>query len=127
MLPGSGRKGDPMAERTIVVCDVCGKPATETATIKTSRGNFAKDLCAQHVADLTAGARKPRPGRPRKMTEGASATTRRGRPSSTAGAAASGQKKTGRRKTGRKKSTRRTGRRVTGRKAQSSSGGAASS
>jgi hypothetical protein len=110
-----------MAERTIVVCDVCGKPATETATIKTSRGNFAKDLCAQHVAELTAGARKPRPGRPRKMTEGTPATTRRGRPSSTAGAAASG-----RRKTGRKKPTRRTGRRATPRKAQSSAGAASS-
>ena len=26
-----------MAERTIVVCDVCGKPATETVTIKVAR------------------------------------------------------------------------------------------
>lgn len=110
-----------MAERTIVVCDVCGKPATETATIKTSRGNFAKDLCAQHVAELTAGARKPRPGRPRKMAEGSSATTRRGRPSSTAGAAAGG-----RRKSSRKKPARRTARRATAHKAQSSSSGAAS-
>ena len=54
-----------MAEKTIVVCDVCGKPATEIVTIKTSRGSFVKDLCAQHVTELTAGARKPRPGRPR--------------------------------------------------------------
>ena len=53
--PNEG-KGRPMAERTIVVCDVCGKPATETVTIKTSRGNYAKDLCAQHVTELTAGA-----------------------------------------------------------------------
>jgi hypothetical protein len=71
-----------MAERTIVVCDVCGEPATETVTIKTSRGNFVKDLCAKHVTELTAGARKPRPGRPRKMGEGsaAAAPRRRGRP-----------------------------------------------
>ena len=38
-----------MAEKTIVVCDVCGKPATETVTIKVARGNYAKDLCAAHV------------------------------------------------------------------------------
>ena len=62
-----------MAERTIVVCDVCGKPATETVTIKVARGNYAKDLCAAHVTELVAGAHRPRPGRPRKMAGEASA------------------------------------------------------
>jgi hypothetical protein len=78
-----------MAERTIVVCDVCGKPATETVTIKVARGNFAKDLCATHVTELIAGARRPRPGRPRKMAgsgQAAAAPKRRGRPRKTAGA-----------------------------------------
>jgi hypothetical protein len=77
-----------MAERTIVVCDVCGKPATETVTIKVARGNFAKDLCAIHVTELIAGARRPRPGRPRKMAgseQGAAAPKRRGRPRKTLG------------------------------------------
>jgi hypothetical protein len=77
-----------MAERTIVVCDVCGKPATETVTIKVARGNFAKDLCATHVTELVAGARRPRPGRPRKMAgsgHAAAAPKRRGRPRKTAG------------------------------------------
>jgi hypothetical protein len=76
-----------MAERTIVVCDVCGKPATETVTIKVARGNFAKDLCANHVTELIAGARRPRPGRPRKMAGSAPTTapTRRGRPRKAAG------------------------------------------
>jgi hypothetical protein len=70
-----------MAEKTIVVCDVCGKPATETVTIKVARGNYAKDLCAAHVTELVAGARRPRPGRPRKMAGAAAATpARRGRP-----------------------------------------------
>ena len=72
-----------MAERTIVVCDVCGKPATETVTIKVARGNFAKDLCAIHVTELVAGARRPRPGRPRKLAGSAQAAAtpkRRGRP-----------------------------------------------
>ena len=71
-----------MAEKTIVVCDVCGKPATETVTIKVARGNYAKDLCAAHVTELVAGARRPRPGRPRKMAGAAAAAApvRRGRP-----------------------------------------------
>jgi len=76
-----------MAEKTIVVCDVCGKPATETVTIKVARGNYAKDLCAAHVTELVAGARRPRPGRPRKMAGGttAAAPKRTGRPRKSVG------------------------------------------
>ena len=76
-----------MAEKTIVVCDVCSKPAAETVTIKVARGNYAKDLCAAHVTELIAGARRPRPGRPRKMagTASAAAPKRRGRPRKAAG------------------------------------------
>lgn len=79
-----------MGERTILVCDTCGKPATETVTIKVARGNFVKDLCAAHVTALIGGARKPRRGRPkavastpapRKTTAKKSAAPkRRGRP-----------------------------------------------
>ena len=90
-----------MAEKTIVVCDVCGKPASETVTIKVARGNYAKDLCATHVTELVSGARRPRPGRPRKMAASAAAPARRGRPRKSRGAAASrkSRKKTaGRRK-----------------------------
>ncbi len=103
-----------MAERTIVVCDVCGKAASETVTIKVGRGNFAKDLCASHVTELIAGARRPRPGRPRKMAgAGPAATTkRRGRPRK----AASGRKRAA---AGRRKATG-------GRKAQASASGARS-
>ena len=54
-----------MAEKTILVCDACGRPASETVTIRVGKGNFVKDLCAAHVSELTAGARKPRPGRRR--------------------------------------------------------------
>jgi len=76
-----------MAEKTVVVCDVCGKPAAETVTIKVARGNYAKDLCAAHVTELIAGARRPRPGRPRKMAGvgAAAAPKRRGRPRKAAG------------------------------------------
>jgi hypothetical protein len=95
-----------MAEKTIVVCDVCGKPASETVTIKVARGNFAKDLCANHVTELVAGARRPRPGRPRKMAGSASASPRRGR---TRGTKKAGGRKPARRKTaGRKTAGRRT-------------------
>jgi hypothetical protein len=77
-----------MGERTILVCDVCGRPAAETVTIRVGRRNYAKDLCNTHLAELTAGARRPRPGR-RKATVGApskapskakSTAKRRGRP-----------------------------------------------
>lgn len=98
--PISDREDSIMAERTIVVCDVCGKPATETVTIKVARGNFAKDLCAAHVTELVAGARRPRPGRPRKMAgsaQAAAAPKRRGRPRKSAN---------GRRKTAGRKATR---------------------
>ncbi len=83
-----------MAEKTILVCDTCGKPAAETVTIKAARGNFVKDLCASHVSELVAGARKPRRGRPKAVAGGStssapkktaarnatSAPKRRGRP-----------------------------------------------
>jgi hypothetical protein len=90
-----------MAEKTIVVCDVCGKPATETVTIKVARGNYAKDLCAAHVTELVAGARRPRPGRPRKMAGAATAApARRGRPRKAVGRP--------RKAAGRKRSARKT-------------------
>lgn len=90
-----------MAERTIVVCDVCGKPATETVTIKVARGNYAKDLCAAHVTELVAGARRPRPGRPRKMAGETSVAVpkRRGRPRKAAGRKSTGHTRTATRKT----------------------------
>ncbi|MGQ0670092.1 MAG: hypothetical protein ACT4PO_10535 [Actinomycetota bacterium] len=77
-----------MGEKTILVCDVCGRPAVETATIKIGRRNLVKDLCASHVAEITAGARRPRPGRRRgTVAASAAAPKRRGRPRKTAVAA----------------------------------------
>jgi hypothetical protein len=71
-----------MGEKTILVCDTCGKPAAETVTIRLARGNYVKDLCGTHVNALIAGARKPRPGRPRAVAGAASADPpkKRGRP-----------------------------------------------
>jgi hypothetical protein len=103
-----------MAEKTIVVCDVCGKPATETVTIKVARGNYAKDLCATHVTELVAGARRPRPGRPRKLAGATAAQARRGRP-----------RKTPASKTAAKRSGRATARRRRQPRRSSGSGAAA--
>lgn len=64
-----------MAEKTILVCDTCGKPAVETVTIKAARGNFVKDLCGSHVTELVAGARKPRRGRPKTAAAGSAPST----------------------------------------------------
>jgi hypothetical protein len=88
-----------MAEKSILVCDTCGKPAAETVTIKAARGNFVKDLCTSHVNELVAGARRPRRGRPKAVVVGSapkkaaakkpaarrarSAPKRRGRPRKT--------------------------------------------
>lgn len=83
-----------MGEKTILVCDVCGRPAVETATIKIGSRNLVKDLCAAHVSELVSGARKPRPGRRRgTVTAPASAPRRRGRPPKSASA---GTKRRGR-------------------------------
>ena len=32
-----------MAERMMLVCDTCGRPAAETVTFKASRGNRQRD------------------------------------------------------------------------------------
>ena len=75
-----------MAEKTILVCDACGRPAVETVTIKLERGNFVKDLCGTHVNELIAGARRPRPGRRKSVvatttaSKAAGAPKKRGRP-----------------------------------------------
>ncbi|HEY5904193.1 MAG TPA: hypothetical protein VIX39_00140 [Actinomycetota bacterium] len=70
-----------MAEKTILVCDACGRPAAETITIKVSRGNFVKDLCSNHVNELVAGARKPRPGRRKGVVAGGGAASSTRKPS----------------------------------------------
>jgi len=83
-----------MSEKTILVCDACGKPAAETITIRVGRGNFVKDLCATHVSELISGARRPRPGRRKGVV-----------------AATTGLKKASARKTaGRKPAAKRRGR-----------------
>jgi hypothetical protein len=93
-----------MAEKTILVCDACGRPAAESVTIKLSRGNFVKDMCSSHVNELIAGARKPRRGRPKKMVDSAEAspTVSRVRAKKPATRRPRAKKTTARRRSGRK-------------------------
>ena len=84
-----------MAERVLVVCDVCGATPAETVGIRVKGRNVQKDLCASHLAELLKGARAPRRGRPRRAASGAAtsapaaaaAPKRRGRPRKTASGA----------------------------------------
>jgi hypothetical protein len=66
-----------VAERTILVCDICGQPAAQTVTFKVGRRNLQRDYCSTHLQELTAGARAPRRGRRPGVV--ASPATRRGR------------------------------------------------
>lgn len=96
-----------MGEQTILVCDVCGRPAVETATIRVGGRNYVKDYCAQHLSELIAGGRAPRRGRRRSVTGTASARTtapkRRGRPPKSASTKRSTRKATTKKSTGRRR------------------------
>jgi hypothetical protein len=72
-----------VSEKTIIVCDECGKQAVETVKIATSRGTFERDVCREHLAKLAVG-RKPRRGRPKKEHVGMKGTNGTGKPEPTA-------------------------------------------
>ncbi len=73
-----------MAEQTVVVCDVCGKPATERITFKAGGRSLQKDLCDEHLADLTKGARPAKRGRRPALGASAAPAPRRRRKTSSA-------------------------------------------
>ena len=52
-----------MAEKVVVVCDVCGKSASETVTLRIRGRSLQKDLCPVHLTELSQGARQARRGR----------------------------------------------------------------
>ena len=62
-----------MAQALVVVCDVCGKPAVETVSLKVSARGYQKDVCQAHLDEMIKGARAPRRGRPRTKANSASA------------------------------------------------------
>jgi hypothetical protein len=78
-----------MAEKTMLVCDVCGAPAAQTVTIKAGPRTLWKDFCETHLAELLSGTRPPRRGRrPGSTSKKTTAATRRGRRSKGASAKA---------------------------------------
>jgi len=76
-----------MAEKTILVCDVCGDPAVATVAIRVDGRSLNKDLCRTHLSELTSGTRAVRRGRPKstalarrpRKTSARKAATGRGR------------------------------------------------
>lgn len=54
-----------MAQALVVVCDICGKPAVETISLKVAARGYQKDVCQSHLDETIKGARAPRRGRPR--------------------------------------------------------------
>src|SRR4051812_36729462 len=57
------RKGVTVAEALVVVCDVCGRPAEESVTIRARGRNVVKDFCTTHLTELLSKTRAPRRGR----------------------------------------------------------------
>jgi hypothetical protein len=71
-----------VAEQLVLVCDVCGQPASDTVTIRAGGKSMLKDLCAKHLGELLKGTRAPKRGRPRSQDGGTRtkpSTTRSGR------------------------------------------------
>ncbi len=105
-----------MAERIMIVCDVCGASPADQVSIKLRERNLVKDLCATHVAELVKGARTPRRGRRRGAAATSPSLPWRDRPRRTAVREAAASQSTPRKKaeaTKKEGSARRTRRRIT--------------
>lgn len=92
-----------MAERVVLVCDVCGSPAQRTVTFRVGSRSLAQDLCATHLQELVRTSHSPRRGRkPRAAPPAATAASGRRRRSVTKPRASA---KRASAKTGRKRIT----------------------
>jgi hypothetical protein len=54
-----------------MVCDICGRAASQTVTIEVGDDDFEKDLCGPHLAELLQGAWSPPRGRRFVLISGA--------------------------------------------------------
>jgi hypothetical protein len=52
-----------MAEKIVLVCDVCGRPAAQSVRFQLGSQSFAQDLCSDHVKELVRNSHSPRRGR----------------------------------------------------------------
>ncbi len=102
-----------MAEQTVIVCDVCGKPATERITFKAGGRSLQKDLCGEHLTDLTTGARPAKRGRRPALGASAAPAT----PPRTRRKASTAKKPARSRASATKKTTRSAAKRPTRRRA----------
>jgi DNA-binding protein HU-beta len=120
-----------MAERTILVCDDCGRPATTSVTIRINGRNLVKDLCDQDARALVRNARTPKrgrkaatvlapsnlgerrgPGRPKGSTSKRSSAKRSSKRSSAKRSAA--KRSSTKRSSAKRSSAKRTGRKRSG-------------
>ena len=65
LTPTPTEKECVVAEKTILVCDVCGDPAVESAILAVGSRRLKKDLCRTHLSELTTGWRPAGRGRGR--------------------------------------------------------------
>jgi len=51
-----------VAEKTVLVCDVCGADLASTVILRIGGSSWRKDLCETHLTELLDGARRPTRG-----------------------------------------------------------------
>src|SRR5438552_3448623 len=56
-----------MAERVVLVCDVCGGPAQQSVTFQVGSRRLAQDLCATDLQELVRASHAPKRGRRRTV------------------------------------------------------------
>ncbi len=84
-----------MAEKVVLVCDVCGRPAAQSVTFKLGKRSLGQDLCSTHVGELVRNSHAPRRGRkPNVGTRSAAAPKRSGRARKSAGSSSAGKRAT---------------------------------
>jgi hypothetical protein len=88
-----------MAERLVLVCDICGSPAEQSVTFRAGARSLAQDLCSTHFQELVRRSHTPKRGRrPGVPQAAAPAAPRRGRKKATRKAAKKSTAKRARRK-----------------------------
>jgi hypothetical protein len=68
-----------MAERVMLVCDLCGRPAERSITMRVDGRNLVIDVCEPDTRMLTKSARPARRGRPKTVLDAAAVNQRRQR------------------------------------------------
>ena len=68
-----------MAERVVLVCELCGGPAQQSVTFQVGSRRLAQDLCPTHLQELVRASHAPKRGRrPTATARAASAPAAQG-------------------------------------------------